>query len=437
MERAGRREREGCTEERASRRQKASTRRAAALPATMDPFWASDSLKALVALLLALLVALLGVSAVQLRAIGRQHQALLDRFERVVKRAERLGERVEHLDGRVERVDGRVELVDGRVERVVKRAERLGERVEHLDGRVEHVDWRVELVDGRVERVDGRVERVVKRAEHLGERVEHVDERVDKRVERVDERVERVMQEVRYEILPDIRKRIELSILVLRRTGESVGIAFFVSPTIAVTVARTLLKKEKRVICVQASLTEQVTHKFDVVARDDVLGFAVLELASDEQPVADYLSLPSRPVDDCARQRLFLFTCHISISMAQKRPEVISVGIACHIAHLTCTHGRHVLISADTFNGDSDGAVVLSRTGEVIALHQELVNRARERLEQRREQRRSVDARQNERNASLESLVKAPARGCLALRMDIPEIRASMEPREPPSPPAA
>jgi hypothetical protein len=64
---------------------------------------------------------------------------------------------------------------------------------------------------------------------------------------------------------------------------------------------------------------------------------------------------------------------------AKEVPHATSVGVAWQPAVTSMSRGhRHFLYLAQTFDGNSGGAVVVGRTGEVIGLHQQLVNQAAE-----------------------------------------------------------
>lgn len=242
---------------------------------------------------------------------------------------------------------------------------------------------------------------------------------------RLTSRVERVEDEVRYDIPPSRRQTIEGSILtVMRSSGagagakaEPAGVAFFVSGTCALTAWHTLTLKRgrKQVTCVRAS--DRKTFEFDVVASDDALDIAVLRLRPDQPASTAFLTVPAHGAPPPAGDKgTFLVTCNIA--MADEAPDVNSVGIAWHSARIVRYHGRHFMYDAQAFNGDSGGAIVVARTGEVIGLHQELVSHARELIEHAED----TDEQLNAIMVSIKSLIRSSAFGCVGLRLDDPAV---------------
>ena len=77
-------------------------------------------------------------------------------------------------------------------------------------------------------------------------------------------------------------------------------------------------------------------------------------------------------------------------------------------------HPHNFLYDAPPFDGDSGGAIVVARTGEVIGLHKELVNAARELLEHKA----TVGERLNRVEVSVQSLIRGSSFGCVGVRVD-------------------
>jgi hypothetical protein len=228
-----------------------------------------------------------------------------------------------------------------------------------------------------------------------------------------------IRDEVRYDIPPARRTTIEGSILaVLRGAGEAeAGVAFFVSPTAALTVAHNLLLSEsgsrrshlKNVVCVRPSDGARFT--FEVAALDADLDFAVLRLRVGA-PSAHFLTV-SRSIGVAAGDKgVFLVTCNIR--MAAEVPDAASVGVAWHHARVVRFHPHNFLYDSPPFDGDSGGAIVVARTGEVIGLHKELVNSARELLEHKA----TVGERLSRVEVSVQSLIKGSSFGCVGVRLD-------------------
>ena len=229
--------------------------------------------------------------------------------------------------------------------------------------------------------------------------------------------------EVRYDIPPARRVAIEGSILaVLRGAGAAeaeAGVAFFVSSTAALTVAHNLLLSAsgpgaqrshlKKVTCVRPSDGARFT--FEVVALDADLDFAVLRLCVGA-PSAHFLTVPRSISVSAGEKGVFLVTCNIR--MAAEAPDAASVGVAWHHARVVRFHPHSFLYDSPPFDGDSGGAVVVARTGEVIGLHKELVNAARELLEHKA----TLGERLSRVEVSVKSLIKGTSFGCIGVRLD-------------------
>jgi len=232
---------------------------------------------------------------------------------------------------------------------------------------------------------------------------------------RLDGRLTRLAEEVRYDIPPSRRATIEGSILaVLRASGageaES-GVAFFVSPHVALTVAHNLAvagagrRHLKRVACVRPS--DGARLSFDVVALDADLDFAVLRLRAGA-PAVLFLTVSGV----VAGEKGFLVACNIRV--ASEAPDATSVGVAWHHARVVRLHGHNFLYDSPPFDGDSGGAIVVARTGEVIGLHKALVNSARELLERKT----TASVRISRMEASVQSLIRGTSFGCVGVRLD-------------------
>jgi hypothetical protein len=235
------------------------------------------------------------------------------------------------------------------------------------------------------------------------------------------ERHARLAEEARYEMTPAQRARIDGSILAVVRGGRAVGAAFFVSPTAALTAARNLELGAPRathattVSCARAEGGERLA--FDVAALDAELGVAVLVLARGQRASAHFLTVPRDLGAAAHASGLFFVTC--GLDAAADARDAAALGVATHTARVVRAHARGLLLDAPTFDGDSGGAVVVARTGVVIALHRELVSAAREGLEQKT----GVGERLGAFERSLQSLIRGAACGCVGVRLDCREVR--------------
>lgn len=86
-------------------------------------------------------------------------------------------------------------------------------------------------------------------------------------------------------------------------------------------------------------------------------------------------------------------------------------------------HPHHLLYDASAFDGDSGGAIVVARTGNVIELHSELVNAARERIARKD----GVGERLNAVELSVMSLIRGTSFGCVGVRLDCDVARGLLE----------
>jgi hypothetical protein len=232
-----------------------------------------------------------------------------------------------------------------------------------------------------------------------------------------EERLTRLTEEVRYDIPPARRAVIKRSIVTILRGGSEMGVAFFISPTVAITVAHNLLLASKagllrRVICVHPNDKEKRVFTFDVVAFDIALDFAVLRLQMNERPSAHHLTLRAANEAEGHNGVVFFVTCNILL--AKEARGITHVNITIRRAHITKIHGHHLLYGAHAFDGDSAGAVVIGRRGEVIGLHMTLVNAARELLQRKEGAGEQLEAIE----LSVKSLIAGTALGCIGVRVE-------------------
>ena len=157
---------------------------------------------------------------------------------------------------------------------------------------------------------------------------------------RLEARLKGLRDEVRYDIPPSRRAAIEGSILAILRGGAEAGVAFFVSPTMALTAAHNLRaagRASKRTfvktaVCIRpaAASGSSVRLVFDVVALEAAVDFAVLRLRAGEPPSPHFLEPPPRGSASAAspggEKGVFLVTCNIR--MAAEAPDAATVGVA-------------------------------------------------------------------------------------------------------------
>jgi len=253
-------------------------------------------------------------------------------------------------------------------------------------------------------------------------RMERLLEAIEARLGAERAWVERAVEEVRYDIPPARRATIEGSIIAVVRGGVEAGVAFFISPTRALTVAHNLRissgRHQRVATCVRCS--DGARLSFDVTHCDTALDFAVLELRQGQPPSQHFLTVPREIGVSAGERGVFLVTCNFR--MAAEAPDVASLGVAWHHARVVKLHTHNFLYDSPPFDGDSGGAIVVARTGAVIGLHKELVNAARELIEHKR----GVGDRLNAVELSLQSLIRGTSVGCVAVRTDSEDVQRAL-----------
>jgi hypothetical protein len=250
------------------------------------------------------------------------------------------------------------------------------------------------------------------------------------RARRVHQRLARLEQQNRYEIPPARRLAIENSILaIMYRDGKHdrcAGVAFFVSPTVAITVEHALNKRAKRVTCVRPADNARLV--FEVLSRNPELDFAVLRLVSGQPVSPHHLPIPRRVElngdPGLKDDDVFLVSCNIST--AEGIPGVKSLGLSWHLARFIRSHANHFVYHCRAFSGETDGSIVVARgTGDLVGFHRELVNQAREQIEHtERANRRLTDVQ-----ASVKSLINGKTLGgFIGIRADAEELKRLLPP---------
>lgn len=158
-----------------------------------------------------------------------------------------------------------------------------------------------------------------------------------------------------------------------------------------------------------------------MAALDAKLDVAVLRLSAGERPSAHFLTVPRSIGVAPGDKGMFLVTCNIR--MATEAPDIASVGIAWHQARIVSLHPNNFVYDSVVFDGDSGGAVVVSRTGAVVGLHCELVNAARELITHKED----AGERLNTIERSVKSLIHGSSSGCVGLRLDSAIVRPMLE----------
>lgn len=228
-----------------------------------------------------------------------------------------------------------------------------------------------------------------------------------------------IKEDLRYDIPPSRRANIKGSIVVIIRDQKKVGVAFFITPTVALTAAHNLTicagsTLVKTVVCQRPNGARKICN-FDVAAYDLSLDIAVLHLRKAETPSLHFIPIINLE-EDQDDKGLFLATCHIH---SERETSDTRLSVIFRRAHFIDEHKNHLHYDAPNFNGDSDGAVVIGRSGKVLGLHKELASAAREFIRHKE----GVEEPLNLNDLSVKTLIAGSFCGCIGVRVDSNTVR--------------
>lgn len=211
-------------------------------------------------------------------------------------------------------------------------------------------------------------------------------------------------------------------------TAFPIAVAFFVSPTRAVTALHTLtvhdgepgdVVKLRAVLLRSPSIERSVSMR--VVHVDVRLDYAVMVPMDPSFLAAAHLTVCS-DAEVVRTKPLVLLT--LRVKLAEKERAVAAVDGGDPMAGISFTLNTTQCMSslfpdrfeytAQAFAGDSGGAVVVSRSGEVVGLHVEIVNTT-----EHPQKRAKAKDTSDELMSSVSSLVSNPAHMCVAARLDV------------------
>lgn len=203
----------------------------------------------------------------------------------------------------------------------------------------------------------------------------------------------------------DTRKKILSSVFALSLSDKfsPIGVCFFIHPTIAVTCHHTVDTKQLNdFVWAKNEAKEKLKLKIiDVNPKHD---FAFLSIVGQKKAPSTLTLLPSVPA---IGSQFVVASYQIGI-MEELKEFKLSVGVAQGIVQKVSKN--HFVYQSSTFAGDSGGALTLIG-GNVIGMHLEGVNQARERISHVT----GVNDRLDETELSIDSLVRGTAQGALAL----------------------
>jgi tetrahydromethanopterin S-methyltransferase subunit B len=206
------------------------------------------------------------------------------------------------------------------------------------------------------------------------------------------------------------------SVLILDSRKTPAGVGFFVSSNIVVTANHNLTSYVNTTsidVKLFSSSGRLVSAKLTVKLRHADLDLAVLTFAGTGH---GHLSI-IRGVNNIGEQRLAVTS--FSIAMSQQLPDITFEGDGFILvpAQMLRTSPHHIVYHSNLFSGDSGGAVVFSKAGEVVALHLQTVNEAHEELDHNSY---TLDDVAN----SINSIVRGFSQGFIGLRLDPADVQA-------------
>lgn len=146
-----------------------------------------------------------------------------------------------------------------------------------------------------------------------------------------------------------------------------------------------------------------------VVVKNTELDYAVLS-ATGDMLFSTYPPLYGGPSSSLVGKQLAMCAFQLGVRDELSQWSSSSVGVMPATGVKLSRHEHHLLYTADTWPGDSGGALVVY-SGELVGLHMCGVNALKEKFQQMR----SLDERVTAVEESLESAARSVASGCIAL----------------------
>lgn len=217
-------------------------------------------------------------------------------------------------------------------------------------------------------------------------------------------------------LAPSINENLEKSVFFLtddgRASGKALGVGFCVG------------NKNKAITSYHNLTTPQVGTRvrgffgapyigqfldMEITYESATLDFVVLQIISSSFP---HKSLPVCKIIPTRGTDCILVAFQISL-VEQLIPDITthhSVGV--YRGAVVRVHNQHFAYDAPSFSGDSGGAVIV-QGGQVIGMHIETINQAREHVQRASS---TVNGHLNDVEASVDSLTQGLSSGCIALK---------------------
>jgi hypothetical protein len=206
------------------------------------------------------------------------------------------------------------------------------------------------------------------------------------------------------------------SVLFMDRNKNPAGVGFFVSNDTVITADHNLKDHGNNVTQVPVKYFGArgrfVSSSLTVKKRYPDHDLAVLSSSTSH---ISFLSIGSND-SMLAEKRVAVTSFSIAITAELAGIKFDGDGFAVLPAEIIRLSRNHIVYLSNCFSGDSGGAVVFSKTGEVIALHLETVNQANEELEHGNYTLEDVAN-------SVNSVTRGFSQGFLGLRLDSDCVR--------------
>ena len=241
----------------------------------------------------------------------------------------------------------------------------------------------------------------------MNEKVEKIDEqgkKIDAYGKKVDELAAR-------SILSDsTRTLLKESVLPLSLDGGGkfvpIGVMFFVSPECAVTANHNLGSKKTDDYVYYKQPGQRSPSMISVCFQDEQQDFAILRCGKGKHAHLALLDTSASPPECGVNFLLAAYQIGITEELGDDFETTFGLMQGC----VTKTSKNHMVYQSTTFAGDSGAALTLVN-GNVIGIHVEGVNQAKERLRKKSD----VNERLTEVENSVDGLIKGTAQGCIGL----------------------
>ena len=170
------------------------------------------------------------------------------------------------------------------------------------------------------------------------------------------------------------------SVIILHPNQEFSGVGFFVSPSILITVAHNIVQYGKKARKIFAKIYDDTGTLIEVKLTMKRLcnKFDIAVLKYDKAHI--HLTIGDVTIIGMKNFALASFTNALSQQL-QEITSFTNDGFAVIPSSVFKVSTNHIVYSSVAFSGDSGGALLFTKNGEVVAMHLETVNEAAEELQ--------------------------------------------------------